>query len=67
MNAATAIRSTSAALSRHSVPKEPTLHESIVLQRYDNVVGRWAKKSDGSESLTSLTSEKKMKRIGELG
>ena len=64
MNAATAIRSTSAALSRHSVPKEPTLHESIVLQRYDNVVGRWAKKSDGSESLTS---EKKMKRLGELG
>jgi hypothetical protein len=34
------------------------------LQRYDNVVGRWAKKSDGSESLES---EKKMKRIGGLG
>ena len=30
MNAATAIPTTSADLSRHSVPKEPTLHESAV-------------------------------------
>ena len=43
------------------------------LQRYDNVVGRWAKKIDGSKSLKSLTneksekSEKKVKRSGELG
>jgi hypothetical protein len=37
------------------------------LQRYDNVVGWWAKTSDLFKSLKSLKSEKKMKRSGKLG
>ena len=31
------------------------------------MVGRWAKKSDGSKSLKSLKSEKKKGRSGDLG
>ena len=40
------------------------------LQRYDNVVGWWAQKSDLLESwksLESLESEKKLTRSGKLG
>ena len=44
--------------------------QQVALQRYDNVVGWWAKKSDLLKSLKSLTdseSEKKMKSSGKLG